>query len=95
LYDFSFSTGSKKTSTTIEIGDEDMTQIGIETKEFNTRYCLAKQRTDEVSDCLSSADVFIFCPFVLFFGGGQFCRYPQRDEIITRTQIQLKDIRGE
>lgn len=72
-----------------------MDQINIELKEFNTRHCLAKFRTSETVNCLSSTDVFAFCPFVLFSSGGLFCRHPQRDEIAARTEKLLKDIRGE
>lgn len=70
-----------------------MTKIDIKTNVFNIRYCLAKYRTAEVADCLSSTDVVIFCPFVLFFGGETFCRHPQRNEIIDQTEKLLKDIR--
>lgn len=69
-----------------------MNRTGISTHNFNTRFCLAKHRTDEVADCLSSTDVVIFCPFVVFFGQGTFCRHPQRNKIIERTEKLLKDI---
>ena len=72
-----------------------MTQIDDAQNDFNTRHCLAKYRTEEVADCVSSTDVFMFCPFILRFGGGLFCRHPERDEIVERTEKLPKDTRGE
>lgn len=67
----------------------------MDATEFDTRYCLARHRTDQVADCVSSTNIYVFCPFVLFFGGGLFCCHPQRDEIVDRTEKLLKDTRDE
>ena len=54
---------------------------------FDTQYCLAKQRTSEVIDCRSSEDVFIFCPYVVFFVSGRLCKHPQKAEIAARPSL--------
>ena len=66
-----------------------MVQTDIATKEFNVSGCRARHRTSEVADCLSHTDVFIFCPFVLFFGGEKFCCHPNRNENMAQTEKLL------
>lgn len=64
------------------------------TDEFDLQNCRAKYRNPEVADCLSPAEVFIFCPYVLFFGNGRFCRHPRKNEISERTEILLQQTKG-
>lgn len=58
----------------------------INSQRFDTHQCLAKQRTPDVTDCLSSDDIFIFCPYVLFFRGGRLCKHPEQAKIIAQSK---------
>lgn len=62
--------------------------------EFDIQHCHAKHRNEDMADCLSPADIFIFCPYVLFFRSERFCRHPRKDEIIERTENLIKQARG-
>jgi hypothetical protein len=53
--------------------------------EFNTNDCMAQYSMDEITNCLSETEVFIFCPFVIFFGAGRFCCNPQKSGIVAQT----------
>ena len=57
---------------------------------FDTQHCMAKRRTSEVIDCLSSEDVFIFCPYVVFFVSGRLCKHPQQAEIVAQSGMLVE-----
>lgn len=61
------------------------------TTQFNTDQCLARMRTLSVADCLTTGEIYVFCPFVLFFFHECFCAHPEREAIIEKTNRLFRE----
>ena len=54
----------------------DLAAKNSENGNIDTSQCQVNALNQEVAECLSAEEVFIFCPYVLHFGHKRFCTHP-------------------
>lgn len=51
---------------------------------FDTSNCQTSNYVEGIVSCQSSRDIYLFCPFAINFGEGQFCFHPNRKDLIEK-----------